>query len=297
MNKTLLVVGGPTASGKTGMAIELALHYGTEIISADARQFYREISIGTAKPSVEELQKVPHHFINSHSVTSHVNAAEYGSMARQLLTDLFRKHDVVVMAGGSGLFIDAVTGHIDDLPAASPEIRKYLLDLTEREGLQALQELLKAKDPVTHSRIDLMNPRRLTRALEVCLASGKPLSELIGRQHSEFPWNIIRTGIHHSRETLYERINLRTADMIREGLKEEAQRVYEHRSLPSLQTVGYREMFEHIEGRYSIEVAEELIAQHTRNYAKRQLTWFRRYSDMIWINPGETGKIYELAGA
>lgn len=295
MNKKLIVVGGPTASGKTALAIELALHYNTEIISADARQFYRELSIGTAKPSDEELRKVPHHFINSHTLTNHVNAADYGSMARQKLIDLFRSHHVVVMAGGSGLFIDAVTGQIDELPAASPEIRKYLQDLTEREGLQALQELLKAKDPNTYTRIDLMNPRRLMRALEVTLSSGTPYSELIGKQSPPLPWEIIRTGILHNRETLYERINSRTSAMIREGLKEEAMRVYEYRELPALQTVGYREMFGHIEGSYPIEVAEELIARHTRNYAKRQMTWFRRYDDMIWVQPGETEKIYELA--
>jgi tRNA dimethylallyltransferase len=294
LTKTLLVVGGPTASGKTELAINLALYYNTEIVSADARQFYRELTIGTAKPSVAELLKVTHHFINSHSVTQHVNAADYGILARVKLEELFRKHDVVVMAGGSGLFIDAVAGKIDELPAASPEIKNYLQELSDQEGLIALQELLKEKDPLTHSRIDLMNPRRIIRALEVTLSSGKPFSTLIGNQISDTPWKVIRTGILHSRETLYERINTRTGKMITEGLKEEALSVYDYKSLPSLQTVGYREMFEHIEGKFPIEVAQGLIAQHTRNYAKRQMTWFRRYQDMLWIKPGDQTKIHEL---
>jgi tRNA dimethylallyltransferase len=296
LNKTLLIVGGPTASGKTALAIDLATFYGTEIVSADARQFYREISIGTAKPSEKELHSVPHHFINSHSVTDHVNAADYGMMARELLQQLFKKHDLVVLAGGSGLFIDAVTGMIDELPAASEQHRNFLNDLLNKEGLTALQDLLKVKDPVTHSRIDLMNPRRVIRALEVILTVGKPYSQLIRKSLPDCPWNIIRTGVLHSRDTLYERINLRTAEMIFSGLKDEAISVYDYKSLPALQTVGYREMFDHIEGKYSIETAQELIAQHTRNYAKRQLTWFRKYEDMVWIAPDEQHRIHRLIG-
>lgn len=285
--KTLVVVGGPTASGKTGLAIRLAKHYQTVVVSADSRQLFREMTIGTAKPSAEELEEIPHYFINSHSVTQVMNASLYGEEARTLLHQLFKEKDVVIMAGGSGLYIDAVIHGFDNLPAASPEIRQHLEELLKREGIAALQSLLREKDPATAAQTDMNNQRRLIRALEVIMTTGKPVSSLRGKEKEDLPFRVMMVGIDHPRKELYERIDLRTREMIANGLCDEVASLLPYRHLPALQTVGYREMFDHLDGKISLKETETLIAQHTRNYAKRQLTWFRKYTEMVWLKPDQ----------
>lgn len=286
--KNLVVVGGPTASGKTSLAIEVARFFDTEIISADSRQFYKELTIGTAKPSTEELAQVKHHFIDSHSVTQEFNASDYGTLATESINSLFEKKSVVVMVGGSGLFIDAVIKGFDDLPGAVPEIRAELNSKLEDSGLETLQQMLLEKDPASYNRIDIKNPRRVVRALEVTLASGKPYSQQIQERDAHaHGWNIIPIGILHDRQDLYKRIDTRTKWMIENGLLEESKSVIGFRNHNALRTVGYKEMFMHLDGQITLAETESLIAQHTRNYAKRQMTWFKRYDDMIWFSPDE----------
>lgn len=286
--KNLVVVGGPTASGKTSLAIEVARFFDTEIISADSRQFYKELTIGTAKPSTEELAQVKHHFIDSHSVTQEFNASDYGTLATESINSLFEKKSVVVMVGGSGLFIDAVIKGFDDLPGAVPEIRAELNSKLEDSGLETLQQMLLEKDPASYNRIDIKNPRRVVRALEVTLASGKPYSQQIQERDAHaHGWNIIPIGILHDRQDLYKRIDTRTKWMIENGLLEESKSVIGFRNHNALITVGYKEMFMHLDGQITLAETESLIAQHTRNYAKRQMTWFKRYDDMIWFSPDE----------
>lgn len=294
MTPLLVIVGGPTASGKTALAIQLAQHFNTVIISADSRQFYKELTIGTAKPSVSEMSSVPHYFINSNSVTEPVNAGNFGIEVNELLKKLFSTHQVVILAGGSGLFIDAVINGIDDLPAASDEIRKQLNSDYRNNGIESLQQQLKKLDPDGYTKVDINNPRRLTRALEITLSTGIPFSALIGKKNNESGYRWLMTGIDWPRELLYERINIRTIEMIKNGLVEEVSSLSQYRNLNALSTVGYKEIFEYLDGNITLEEATEKIARHTRNYAKRQLTWFRRYEEMIWIKDGEEQKLIKM---
>ena len=289
--KLIVVIGGPTCSGKSTLAILLAQHFNTEIISADSRQFYKELNIGTAKPPPMELALVRHHFINSHHIASHVNANDFASASRKLVENLFENHDVVIMAGGSGLYIDAFLNGIDDLPPANEKIRTHLEALYNTSGMEALQELLKTTDPESYSNIDIHNRRRLTRALEVSMETGKPYSSQLGRKQAALPWNYIIAGIEWPREILYERINSRTKNMIADGLEDEVRELICFRQLKALQTVGYQEMFQYLDGQLTLEETDIKIAQNTRNYAKRQLTWFRKYEDMIWIKPGDESEL------
>lgn len=294
MTPLLVIVGGPTASGKTALAIQLAQHFNTVIISADSRQFYKELTIGTAKPSVSELSAVPHYFINSNSITEPVNAGNFGIEVNELLKKLFSTHQVVILAGGSGLFIDAVINGIDDLPAASDEIRKQLNSDYINNGIESLQQQLKKLDPDGYTLVDINNPRRLTRALEITLSTGIPYSALIGKKNNESGYRWLMTGIDWPRELLYERINIRTIEMIKNGLVKEVSSLSQYRNLNALSTVGYKEIFEYLDGNITLEEATEKIARHTRNYAKRQLTWFRRYEEMIWIKDGEEQKLIKM---
>ncbi|MFM2190437.1 MAG: tRNA ((37)-N6)-dimethylallyltransferase MiaA [Bacteroidota bacterium] len=284
--KSLVVVGGPTASGKTTLAISLAQKLNTEIVSADSRQFFKELTIGTAKPDIHELSLVKHHFINSHSISEDINASDYGIAATETINKLFENSNHVVMVGGSGLFIDAVIKGFDDLPPADEQVRTELQNRLSKEGIEVLQELLKQLDPASYDKIDIKNPRRLLRALEVTIVAGQPYSTLIGKERKPtHEWNTIMIGIEHTREELYRRIDERTAAMIKSGLKEETKSVLAFRSKNALRTVGYTEMFEHLDGNIDLEETQKLIAQHTRNYAKRQLTWFNRYDNMNWLLP------------
>ena len=289
--KLLVVIAGPTATGKTDLAIQLAKYFHTEIVSADSRQIYRELTIGTAKPDAEQLLTVRHHFINSHSVSENFNAGAYAVAARKVIADIFKIHSVVIVAGGSGLYIDALLFGFDELPPSDVSVRQKLKRQMEEYGLDLLVNRLKEADPSSYERIDIRNPQRVIRALEVSISSGKPYSSFLGKNQEPLPWKYILAGICIPRNELYERIEQRTRQMIKLGLKAETEAVSEFRHHNALQTVGYKEMWDHIDGNADLETTQSLIAQHTRNYAKRQLTWFKKYRDMIWIQPGDTGHL------
>lgn len=294
LRKRLIIVQGPTASGKTGLAISLAQHFKTEIISGDSRQFYREISIGTAKPTISELQAVKHHFIDSHSIHDEVNAAQYSKEARILLDKLFETKDTVIVCGGSGMFIDAFVFGLDDIEI-NYEIRNALEKRLEIEGLENLVAELKERDAEMASKMDLKNPIRVTRALEVILSSGKKYSEQRTGFKNDLDCEVVRFAIQWPREKLYERINLRVDLMLQEGLMEEVKAVAAFRTIKSLNTVGYKELFDFFDGKLSESEAIEKIKQHSRNYAKRQETWLRRYSDLFYLNPFSEKSLLEQA--
>lgn len=283
----LIVVLGPTGSGKTDLAVALARRYNTEIISTDSRQFYRGMPIGTAQPSAEQLAAVPHHFIADRLPEQELSAGAYEREALERLEELFKRHDVVVAVGGSGLYIDALCEGFDELPCDTAEIRARLMERLANEGLESLVEELRERDEAYWQMVDRRNPARIVRALEVCIASGKPYSEQRTATRRERPFEIVKMGILWEREELYERINRRVDMMIEEGLEAEASGVYHLRHLSSLQTVGYREMFDYFDGKCTFEEAVELIKRNTRRYAKRQMTWFRRDTSILWVTPEE----------
>ena len=285
--KTLIVIVGPTAVGKTSLSINLAKHFNTEIISADSRQVYKEMEIGTAKPSLGELAEVPHHFINSHSITDNFNAAEFEKEALKLLELLFQQYNIVFAVGGSGLYIDALCKGMDDIPAIDPSIRNDLNHLFEEEGIESLQNKLKELDPAYYDIVDLHNPQRLIRALEVCIGTSKYYSDYRKKQETSRPFHIIKIGLEMEREELYKRIDLRMDKMIEEGLFEEAREFFPNRHLNALQTVGYTEIFNYLTGEYDKEEAIRLLKRNSRRYAKRQLTWFRRDREVKWFKAGD----------
>jgi tRNA dimethylallyltransferase len=281
--KTLLVIAGPTAVGKTAIAIKLAQQLKTEIISADSRQFYCEMSIGTAKPTDEELAAAKHHFINSHSVTENFNVGDFEKQSLQLLDELFKTHDKVIMAGGSGLFIQAVTKGFDELPAADTATREKLNRELAEKGIQFLQDRLKIADQDYYNQVDLNNPQRLIRALEVFEATGKPFSSYRKAATNKRSFNSIKIGLDLPREILYQRINQRVDDMMAQGLVEEVRSLLPYRHLNALNTVGYSELFDYFDGKTDLATAIELIKQNTRRFAKRQLTWFRKDKEIQWL--------------
>lgn len=283
--KELIVIAGPTAAGKTAVAIKLAQQLKTEIVSADSRQFYREMSIGTAKPSAEELSQARHHFINSHSVTESFNVGDFEKQALQLLDELFKTHDKVIMAGGSGLFIQAVTRGFDELPVADAGVRNSLNQELAEKGIHFLQGKLMEADPVYYEQVDLNNPQRLIRALEVFETTGKPFSSYRKATTNKRPFHITKIGLDLPRDTLYQRINQRVDDMIDQGLVEEVRSLLRYRHLNALNTVGYSELFDYFDGKTDLNAAIELIKQNTRRFAKRQLTWFRKDKEIKWYNP------------
>ncbi len=282
LSKTLVVISGPTASGKTDIAIQLAQHYKTVIVSADSRQFYREMCIGTAKPTVEELTQAKHFFINSHSITENFTAGNYEKECLSLLTTLFTDHDRVIMVGGSGLFLKAVCEGLDEFPTINTETREMLNNKLKNDGLQSLQEKLKTADPEYYAQVDINNPQRVIRALEVFESRGKPFSAYRKSNPKERPFNVIKLGINLSREMLYQRINQRVDDMILKGLVEEVRSLLPYRHFNSLNTVGYSELFDYFDGKTGLQSAVELIKQNTRHYAKRQLTWFKKDKQITW---------------
>ena len=291
--KTLIVIVGPTGSGKTALSLSVAQHYACPIISTDSRQFYRGIPIGTAQPTAEEQAAVEHHFIASHALEDDFNCGAYEVAALKRLEELFLKHDVVVAVGGSGLYIKALTEGMDDLPEVSTELRQSLASRLQSEGLEALAEELKALDAAFYEVVDRKNPARVLRALEVCIATGKPYSSLRTGVRRERDFNIIKIGTQMDREVLYERIDRRVDIMIDEGLEQEARAVYDKRHLNSLQTVGYREMFDYFDGTTTRDEAIELIKRNSRRYAKRQMTWFRRDEEIAWFEPSDCDKILQ----
>lgn len=281
--KVLKVLEGPTAVGKTALAIEWALAAGTEIVSADSRQFYKELDIGVARPCEEELAAVPHHFIACKSIFSYYSVSHYEQEALALLDTLFKKHDTVVLVGGSGLYVNALCKGIDDLPDPSPDLRQRLKEQEAQEGLESLQEMLRKLDPVFYTQVDLHNPVRLRRALEVCITTGKPYSSLRTATAKPRPFAMERYVLNRPKEELHERINRRVDIMLQDGLLEEAKSLYPHRHLNALQTVGYRELFAFFDGEISLEQAITDIKTNTRRYAKRQLTWLRKQADAVWM--------------
>jgi len=280
----LIAVVGPTALGKTRLAISLARHFGAEIISADSRQFYKEMAIGTAVPGPEELQAVRHHFIQHISITQPYSVGDFEREALVRLNQLFPKHPVMVLAGGSGLYIDAVTRGLDDFPRVPPEIRKGLNTRLEADGLQSLQEELGKRDPEYAATVDLQNPHRVIRALEICIGTGRPYSAYREGKRQARPFRVVTLGLEAPRELLYKRIEARVDLMMQEGLLDEARKVYEFRHLNALNTVGYKELFGYLEGRTDLETALSEIKKNTRRFAKRQLTWFRKQPDIHWVD-------------
>lgn len=293
----LVVIGGPTASGKTQVAATLAKHFGTEVISGDSRQFYRAMHIGTARPAEEELLGVKHHFLGHLELEQTWSAGEFARQAEPVLQELLKVHGIAVLVGGSGLYIDALTNGLDPMPLADHAVREQLQHRFQQHGLQDLLKELDRLDPAISGVIDRQNPHRVIRALEVCMASGRPYSaQRIGPRQRE-DLRIVRIALDLPREELYARIDARVDRMIADGLEEEARSLLPYRDLNALRTVGYREFFEHFDGKTSLAEAVDLIKQHTRNYAKRQLTWLRREKTWRFLHPERASphQIHDLA--
>lgn len=286
-DRTLIVIAGPTASGKTAAAIELAKKLGTEILSADSRQFYKEMSIGTAAPTPKELLEVKHHFVHNISIFDQYDVATYEQEALLLLSKLFIDHKEVILTGGSGLFIDAVCNGIDAMPNIDPENRQRVNTLYKEQGIEALQQELQRLDPEYWSIVDQKNPRRLQRALEVCYQTGNTFTSFRTASKAKRDFNIQKYALLWERNELNNRINQRVERMLSQGLVDEARSLYPHRELNALNTVGYKELFDYFDGKISLMEAVEQIKLNTRHYAKRQITWLRRDPEYQWINPSE----------
>ena len=290
---TLVVVVGPTGSGKSALAVKLATYLNAPIISTDSRQVFRGMPIGTAQPTAEELATAKHYFIADREVEDDFNCGKYEDEALALLDKLFMDNDYVVAVGGSGLYVQALCEGMDDLPDADPALRDSLKQRLESEGLESLVAELRTLDPTYAEEVDVCNPARVMRALEVCLTTGRPYSEQRKGVTAERPFNIIKIGTDMPRDVLYDRINRRVDMMVEEGLEAEARTMYPKRHLNALQTVGYRELFEYFDGNYTCEEAVELVKRNSRRYAKRQLTWFRRDENTAWFHPNDLEAILE----
>lgn len=289
----LIVVAGPTAVGKTDLCVRLAQALQTEVISADSRQFYRELNIGTAKPSEAELQGVPHHFINSHSIDTLYSAGSFERDALAVLDRLFKTKDVVILTGGSGLYIKAVCEGLDELPETPPELRSELMQRLETEGLEILQTQLQALDPVYCSQNDLQNTQRVVRALEVCLLTGKAYSSFREQQPAQRPFKIVQIALERDREELYRRIDTRMDLMLSAGLVEEARSLLAYREHNALQTVGYKEVFDYFDGLYDYNEMVRLLKRNSRRYAKRQITWFKHQGNFQWFQADDFERVLE----
>ena len=292
--KYLIVILGPTGVGKTRVAIKVAKKLKTEIISCDSRQIYRELRIGTAVPSDSELAEVKHHFIQSKSIYEYYNASMFEFEATDLLDKLFRNFKRVVMVGGSGLYINAVCYGIDELPTIDPGLRKELAEKYKNEGIESIRKQLKFLDPEYYSVVDLKNHKRILKALEVSIMTGRPYSSFLLHQIKERSFNIMKIGLSMERCELYKYINERVDRMIADGLLNEAKQYYKDRNLNSLNTVGYKELFDYLDNKITFENAIELIKKNTRNYARKQLTWFRKDRNIKWFNNDETDNIIEF---
>ena len=286
--KTLLVVVGPTAIGKTRMAIELAKYYNTEIISCDSRQFFKELTIGTAVRSQEELHQVRHHFIQHKSIFESYSVGDFERESIILLQQLFEKHNVVVMVGGSGLYVKAVIKGLDTFPEVEGSVREYLNEQYQKQGITFLQKELKVLDPIQYQQMDIYNPQRMIRALEVCIVAGKPYSSFLNKKATTRDFQTIQIGLTADRAIVYNRIEERVEVMLEKGLLIEAQEMFRYRKLNALQTVGYRELFDFLDGKMSLAIAVEEIKKNTRRFAKRQYTWFNKDENIQWFD-------YEIA--
>ena len=285
MGKHLITIIGPTAIGKTNLAIKIANYFKTEIVSADSRQFYKEMNIGTAKPSNSELNSIKHHLINNKSINDDYNISDYEKDALKSINSIFNKNDIAILVGGSGLYINTILYGLDEIPEISNDTRNLLyLDL-ELKGIKKLQDQLKLLDPVSHDAIDINNPRRLIRALEVSISTGKSYSSFLKKKKKKRDFNIIVLGINQDRSELYNKIDTRVDNMVESGLINEAKELYSLKSLKALNTIGYSEVFNYIENKYSLEECISEIKKNTRRYAKRQLTWFKSIDKVEWITP------------
>ena len=282
-----MVLLGPTGVGKTEISLKLADMLDCPIISSDSRQFYRELQIGTAAPTSEQLERARHYFIGSHSILDSYNAGQYELDALDLMSELFKTQDNLLLVGGSMMYIDAICNGIDDIPTVDEKTREYWKKVYAERGLEFLQNELKRLDPIHFDEVDLQNYKRVMHALEICSITGKPFSDIRTGKKKERPFNIIKIGLNRPREELYDRINRRVDEMMQEGLLEEAQKFYEHRHLNTLNTVGYKELYEYMSGNWTLEFAVNMIKQDSRRYAKKQLSWFNRDKDINWFHPND----------
>lgn len=293
--KTLVVVTGPTGVGKTAVAIRLARDLGTEIVSADSRQIFRDIPIGTAAPTAEEQAEMKHHFVGILGLEDYYSAAQFEADVLALLPALFEKSDYVVMCGGSMMYVDAVCKGIDELPTISDTVRRDVAERLECDGADAMREELKRLDPVYYNQVDLNNMKRVAHAVEICLEAGRPYSELRTNSVKERPFRIVKIGLNLPREQLFDRINRRVLKMVDEGLVDEVRRVYPLRRLNSLNTVGYKELFAWLDGTMDYDTAVARIQKNTRVYAKKQLTWYAKDPDIRWMEPTDYEAILKVA--
>lgn len=294
---TLIVLIGPTGVGKTDLSLRLAEHFQTSIVSADSRQLYADLKIGTAAPTPEQLQRVQHHFVGTLKLTDYYSAAQYEVEVLKLLETLFAKQDTVLLTGGSMMYVDAICKGIDDIPTVDTETRQLMLQRYESEGLERLCAELKLLDPEYYKIVDLKNPKRVIHALEICYMTGKTYTSFRTCLKKERPFRIIKIGLTRDREELYDRINRRVDQMMEEGLLEEAQQVYPYRALNSLNTVGYKEVFKYIDGEWTLPFAIDKIKQNSRIYSRKQMTWFKRDKEIHWFHPEKETKILEYLNA
>jgi len=283
-NKYLISIVGPTAIGKTALSIKLANYFNTEIISADSRQFFKEMSIGTAAPTEEELAAAPHHFIHHKSITEDYNVGAFEKDALKKIKELHQKHDIVIMVGGSGLYVDAVTKGLDYFPDVDPKIREQLNKTLKNEGLETLQLQLKTLDQVAYKTIAIDNPHRVIRALEICIGTNQPYSSFLNKEKNKRPFKTITVGLTANRESIYKRINKRVNLMVENGLIEEVKSLEKHKHLNALNTVGYKEIFNALDEKWPFDFAISEIKKNSRRFAKRQLTWFKRNENTLWFD-------------
>ena len=291
MPNTLIVLIGPTGVGKTELSLSIAEKFRTCIVSSDSRQLYADLKIGTAAPTPEQLSRVPHHFVGTLKLTDYYSAAQYEAEVMSKLEELFQENEVVVLTGGSMMYVDAICKGIDDIPTVDKETRELMMRRYEEEGLEQLCAQLKLLDPEYYQIVDLKNPKRVIHALEICYMTGKTYTSFRTRSIKERPFRIIKIGLTREREELYERINLRVDEMMKEGLLEEAKSVYPYKHLNSLNTVGYKEIFQYLDGEWTLDFAIEKIKQNSRIYSRKQMTWFKRDTDITWFHPDQKEQI------
>lgn len=291
--KTLIVLIGPTGVGKTELSIKIAEKYGSPIISADSRQLYSDLKIGTAAPTEEYLKRVKHYFVGTLKLTDYYSAAQYESEVISLLEELFKTNDTILLTGGSMMYIDAICKGIDDIPTVDNETRQMMMEKYEKEGLERLCAELKLLDPEYYSIVDLKNPKRVIHALEICYMTGKTYTSFRTGNRKQRPFDIIKIGLCRDREELYDRINKRVDIMINDGLVNEVKSVYQYKDLNSLNTVGYKEIIQYLEGNCTLEFAIEKIKQNSRIYSRKQMTWFKRDNEIIWFHPDREDEIME----
>ncbi len=294
LNKTLIIIVGPTAVGKTDLCVKLAKLLDTEVVSADSRQFYRELAIGTAKPTEDEMDGVPHHFVNSHSIHDYYSVGDFERDCLKVLEEVFTRKDTAILTGGSGMFIKMITDGIDEMPEADLVLRQQLAERFEKEGLSQLKEELRVLDPVYFEQVDDQNTQRVLRALEVCISTGKPFSSFRKNQKVERPFKMLKIALERPREELYARIDTRMDLMLEGGLEAEAKAVMEYREHYALKTVGYREIYEHLDGDYDREEMIRLLKRNSRRYAKRQMTWFKNQDEFHWFDAKNVAEITEF---